>query len=173
MTMRLVWKVAGLSAIAGMRSMSGPALLALDNKALERTKIGHRIFGSDNMRIALQALAIGELIFDKLPIAPKRTDALPLLARAGSGALIGASLYAAANESPVSGALVGGTSAVAATLVSYQVRKVLTKNMHIPDTLVALAEDAIVIARGMKMLELALSDDAADLMRVTEPATLS
>jgi uncharacterized membrane protein len=169
----LALKVAGLSAIAGMRSMSGPALLALDNRALARTKIGHKIFGSPEMKIAVQAMAVGELIFDKLPMAPKRTDPLPMLARAASGALIGASLYAAAQESPLKGALVGSSSALAAAMLSFQARKFLTKNLHVPDTVVALAEDVLVLSRGLQMLHAALDDSAdADLMRVTQPATL-
>jgi uncharacterized membrane protein len=156
---RFMLKVAGLSGIAGMRSMSGPAFLALDDKALARTRIGRIISQSQKLKSTLQAMAVAELIFDKLPVAPKRTAALSLIARAASGALVGASLYATAKESPVIGALLGGCSAVAAAKASYEIRRLLTKHAHIPDTIVAIAEDAIVISRGRKLLETALADN--------------
>jgi uncharacterized membrane protein len=141
--------------------MSGPAILALDDNALSRSEVGQKLFGSDNVKIAVQAMALGELLMDKLPFAPKRTDALSLLARAASGALIGASLYSSSKQPAWGGALIGGVSAVLATVASYHVRKVLTKNMHIPDTIVAIAEDALVFSRGVKMLQNAVSEKNA------------
>jgi uncharacterized membrane protein len=156
---RFMLKVAGLSGIAGMRSMSGPAFLALNDKTLARTRVGRIISQSQKLKSTLQAMAVAELIFDKLPVAPKRTEALPLIARAASGALVGASLYATAMESPINGAIVGGCSALAAAKLSYEIRRFLTKNAHIPDTIVAIAEDALVISRGRKLLETALADN--------------
>jgi uncharacterized membrane protein len=84
-----------------------------------------------------------------------------------SGAVIGASLYSVEELSPTEGALVGGVSAVAATYISYHVRRTLTKTFHIPDFLVALVEDSLVVGRGMKILErqmpsLGLNDDKID-----------
>jgi len=133
--------------------MSGPAILALDDNTFSHSEVGQKLFGSDNVKIAVQALALGELLIDKLPFTAKRTDALPLLARAASGALIGASLYSSSKQPPLYGAIIGGVSAVLATVVSYHARKILTKNMHIPDTIVAIAEDALVFSRGVKMLQ--------------------
>jgi uncharacterized membrane protein len=160
---KFMLKVAGLSAIAGVRSMSGPTLLVLDDRALTRTRIGRQISGSRNIKLVIRAMAVGELIFDKLPFAPKRINALPMIARAASGALIGANLYAANDRSPIVGALVGGSGAVAGAKASYELRRFLTKNAHIPDIIVALGEDALVVSRGLKVLEGALADKVVTL----------
>jgi uncharacterized membrane protein len=148
-------KVAALSAIAGMRSMSGPALLTLDDKALARTPIGRKVSMSHTTKTVLQAMAVGELIFDKLPFVPNRTDAMPMLARAASGALIGASLYEAAQKSQLVGALVGASGALAGAKISYEVRKFLSERIHIPDCIIALGEDAFVLSRIPEVLKAA------------------
>ena len=150
---QLCLRVAGMSALTGMRSMSGPALLSLDRRLTSENSLAGKIFSSPYVTLGINVLALSEMFADKLPFLPKRTALPPLIARAAAGAVIGATLYAVEDLSPTEGAFVGGASAIAATYVSYHVRRVLTKNLHIPDFLVALVEDSLIVGRGMKALE--------------------
>jgi uncharacterized membrane protein len=170
----LYFQVAGLSALAGMRSMSGPALLSLDRRLVSRDSLAAQVFKSPYVTLGINALAIGEMFADKLPFLPKRTSFPSLCARALSGAVIGASLYAAEELSPTEGALLGGASAVAATYVSYHIRRTLTKTFHVPDFLVALAEDSLIVGKGMKIIKRQIERDereareASNLIDVTD-----
>ncbi len=92
----VAWKATGLGAISGLRPMAGPAAVSraaangnLDN--LEGTPFA--ALGSSKVPLALTALEIGEIIGDKLPVTPSRTSLPPLLGRAVSGALVGATLF--------------------------------------------------------------------------------
>lgn len=158
----LVLRVAGLSALAGMRSMTGLVLLSLERDLAKSESPVGRLLSSQPIRVGAVALGVGEMLADKLPLMPKRTAFPSLCFRALSGAVIGASLYAAEDMPAAEGALVGGVSAVVATYISYHVRRTLTKTFHIPDFLVALAEDSFVVARGMKSFELQLEQQRAE-----------
>jgi uncharacterized membrane protein len=158
----LVLRVAGLSALAGMRSLSGPVLLSLEGGLAKQESPVRRLLSSPQVRIGAVALSVGEMFADKLPFMPKRTALPSLCFRALSGAVIGASLYAAEDMPPAEGALVGGASAVAATYLSYHVRRTLTETFHVPDFLVALAEDSFIVARGMKSLKLQIEQQRVE-----------
>jgi uncharacterized membrane protein len=119
--------------------------------------------------LGVGALAVGEMFADKLTFLPKRTSFPILCARALSGAVIGASLYSVEDLPPAEGALIGGASAIAATFVSYHVRRTLTKTFHIPDFLVALAEDYLIVTRGMKILEHQFEPAVGDVIDVQAP----
>src|SRR5438093_11173243 len=90
--------------------------------------------------------AIGKLVGDKLPKTPKRTALAPLLARILTGGLCGASLWAAAGQSLLAGAFLGGTGGVIGAFVGYEVRRRLVNNLHIKDIFVAICEDLVAIA---------------------------
>lgn len=138
----LIKKTASLSAMAGIRSMAGPTLLTLVPSSAEGCPFSKMKLLSTGIR----ALAIGELIADKLPIVPDRIWAPALVARAASGALIGAVVYKRNDESPANGAVVGACSAVATAFATYHTRKFLTKTLRVPDFVVAAVEDAIVLS---------------------------
>jgi uncharacterized membrane protein len=158
----IFWKTACWSAFAGLKSMSGPALLALDRKAVPNNSPIGQVLGSPLVVVGLGALAVGEMIADKLPFLPKRTSLPPLTARAFSGALIGASLYSAEELSAIEGAVVGCTSAVLTAYVSTSVRELLTKGLHIPDFLVALAEDTFIVTNGLRLISEELQEAHSD-----------
>ena len=84
----------------------------------------------------LSALALGELINDKLPKTPSRKAAMPFIARILAGGLSGAAL-----GQPVAGAL----GAVAGTLGGYEFRSRLVKATGGKDLPIALLEDAIAV----------------------------
>ena len=121
-----------LGALSGMRSMAAPAAIARPPFA----------------RPALLLLA-GELIFDKLPLAPNRTAAGPLLGRALAGGIAGAMLCSSRKRSTLAGALIGAAAAVGAAYAAYKLRKQITRHLNIPDPLVALLEDAVVASVSM------------------------
>ncbi|WP_033920350.1 DUF4126 family protein [Sphingomonas sp. 37zxx] len=115
---------------AGLRSMTPPAAVALRR---------HRRLAGPALAIA----ALGELVADKHPSAPDRTDTGAATGRIVSGALAGAFL----RSGPVSivGGIAGAAGAVVGTQVGYRLRTALTRRFG-TDWPVALAEDALAIA---------------------------
>ena len=141
---------AALGAVAGLRSMMAPALLSQAARTgsigLEGTQF--EFLSTQRAADIATGAAVLELVADKLPFTPDRTSAVPLIARAASGALVGAALCAARKKDLLSGALVGSVAAVAAAFAGYLIRKKLTENADLPDLLVALAEDAVAMGAG-------------------------
>jgi len=97
-------------------------------------------------------MAAGEMIADKLPFIPNRTAVFPLIARVASGALSGTAFVKARRRSVALGALIGSLAAVGASYGAYKVRKAVGKKLHLPDPIIAVAEDALVAACGFALL---------------------
>ena len=140
--------------LAGMRSMSAPAVLGQLNRKgalVEVTGtldwVRHRGFIT-----ASSVLAVGEMIADKLPITPNRTAAGPLMGRALAGGLSGAVICSAKRRSVLAGAFIGAAAAVGMAYGAFMLRKQLGQKLHIPDAAMALAEDAIVGAGGVALV---------------------
>lgn len=145
---------AGLGAISGLRSMSGPAAVARAARDGRISLGGTRLafLGSPWVAAALTALQAGEMIGDKLPSVPGRTAPGPLLGRLGSGALVGTAVSASEGHRVLTGSLVGAGTAVAAAFAGEQLRAVIGGKTGVPDALVALAEDAVVLAVTASLL---------------------
>ncbi len=92
------------------------------------------------------AMAVGELIGDKIPNVPARTEAFPLAARIGFGAACGTALASLAGSSLPLGAVLGGLGALAGAFTGFGLRRALTKGAGLPDPPVALTEDALALA---------------------------
>jgi uncharacterized membrane protein len=92
----------------------------------------------------LSALAIVELIADKLPKTPSRKAPTGFVARIVSGALCGAAL-GATNGVLLVGLVVGVLGAIAGTLAGYEFRVRLVKATGGKDLPVALVEDVIAV----------------------------
>lgn len=139
-----------LGVVAGMRAMSAPALISQVARRGELAVSGSKLaFLSSKGALSTTALlALGELVADKLPSTPSRTDVGPLTARAVSGALCGAILCSAKKRSPWLGALYGAAGAIGAAFAAYHLRRSAKNALHLPDGVVAVAEDAIVAASG-------------------------
>ena len=145
---------------AGMRSMSSPAILSQLAKS-GLAPVGHSSIGFLNHPATARTMAVlaaGELIADKLPFLPKRTQAPALITRVISGGLSGAAVCSAKKRSIWLGALFGALGAVGATYGAYRLRKWTGEKFHIPDPVVAVVEDAIVAGCGM-MVAAALSPE--------------
>src|SRR5438046_3163978 len=72
------------------------------------------------VRYGLTALMLGELVADKLPKTPSRTEPGPFIGRIMTGGLSGAGLAAGAGRSLVAGIIVGALGGVAGTLGGYR-----------------------------------------------------
>ena len=139
---------------AGMRSMASPAIVSQLAKAgllpAGQTSIG--FFNHPSTAKTMAVLAVGEIIADKLPFMPKRTDAPAVVTRAISGAVSGAAICSSKKRSVIAGALLGAVGAVGATYGAYKLRKWAGERFDIPDPVIAIAEDALVAGCGMLVL---------------------
>ncbi|QMW01206.1 DUF4126 family protein [Spirosoma foliorum] len=142
--------------IAGMRSMMAPAFVSYklshaSTKPLTNSKLHFLV--SPKATMALELMAGGELIGDKLPSAPDRIAQPQIWGRIASGALCGAALTEANKQSVGYGAILGALGAAAGSFAFFHLRHWLTHEKDVPDTLVALAEDALAIGAGLVLIE--------------------
>jgi uncharacterized membrane protein len=139
-----------VGAVSGMRSMSAPALIGQLARS-GSVAIGHSGIDALSRPVTAHgftALAIAELVADKLPIIPDRTKPIPLAGRAFTGAVSGAAVCSAKRRSVLWGALIGGAAAIGAAYGMYQVRRQAARKLRVPDFVLGLAEDAAVAAVG-------------------------
>jgi uncharacterized membrane protein len=155
-------KAAALGLIAGLRSMSGPALITRVARKGQLAAKGSKLefLNSTGALSGAVLLAAGEIIVDKLPKTPARTKPGPLAARAVSGALCGAVLCSARKKSPWLGALYGALGAVGAAYAAYHLRQAAKEALHVPDAVIAVAEDALVAGSGL-LIASRLTDQSA------------
>ena len=143
-------QIAKLGAVAGMRSMAAIAILSdylakTDPKALEDTPLA--LLKTSAATTTLKVAAAGEMLADKMPFTPARISPPPLLWRVLWGALLGVALTFQRREPDrLAAALVGGTAALVTTYLAYHLRVQAGERLHIPDPLLGVAEDALVIA---------------------------
>jgi uncharacterized membrane protein len=146
------WPTLGLAALTGSRATIGPAFLSqyLAGQALAPSFADSplRFLAKPGVAKTLKFLIAGEFVGDKLPNAPNRIVPQQLSTRAASGALVGATLYKAKGGSAVSGALIGALGTVAATYLTYYLRKGISDKTGTPTALVGAGEDALVLAGG-------------------------
>ena len=150
------WQVLGLGVIAGMRSLSAPALashyLAKDQSSeLENSPL--KFLQSPQVADVLKLLAAGEMVGDKIPGAPNRINTASLFARGLSGALVGAALFKANKGNMAVGGLLGSAAAVAGTYGSFYLRKGTHHLSGIADPILGLLEDALMVKSGVEILE--------------------
>ena len=135
-----------LGAACGSRSMIGPTIVAhaLRNRA-RGAKQPARALAHPRAAAILGMLSAGEAIGDKMPGIPARVSPPALGARIAAGALVGAAIAAVGDRRRLGSALVGGAAAAASAVLTYQVRRWLASRAGIPDRVIAVAEDAIVL----------------------------
>jgi uncharacterized membrane protein len=139
----------GIGIVAGLRSLTAPAVVAwaayLGWLNLHGSPLA---FMESTVAVAiLSVLAIGELIADKLPMIPKRTAPAPLIARIITGGLCGACLCAAAEQSLIAGALLGGIGGIVGAFLGYGIRRRL--DLQIKDLVVAVCEDVFAVSLAL------------------------
>jgi uncharacterized membrane protein len=152
---KIFWQALGAGALAGLRSMTPLATLSSSlahHKSANLASSPLRLLQLKAAATGLKLLAGAEMIADKTPGMPNRTDPTALLGRALSGALIGATIYKAGkNRQAAVGAVLGGLAAVASTFASFHLRKGLGEQTQVPDTAWALAEDAVTVGSSLAL----------------------
>ena len=136
-----ILRALGAGALAGMRSMSAPAWA---NHYRKHSKKAQRI---------TQAIAVFELVADKLPSMGSRLRPPSLALRAGSG-MIAAMALATSEDSenhPAWLAAAGGVGALSASFALYHLRKALTEKLQVKDFYVGLAEDVLTFKVGKEV----------------------
>ena len=136
-----------IGVVAGLRSLTAPAVVSWAAQwawiNLQNSSIS--FLASIRAAWILTALALAELIADKLPFTPARTKPGGLLARIVTGGLSGAALCVTAGESVILGAVLGAIGAVAGAFAGYELRHRLVTKRNAPDLLIALIEDGVAI----------------------------
>ncbi len=101
---------------------------------------------NDPLRLAFAALAVGELIADKLPATPARTVPPALLFRGISGGFAGRTLALSRHAADrTAGTVAGAFGALIGAYAGLALRGAVGRWTRLPDPLVALAEDAVAI----------------------------
>ncbi|MCA1727845.1 MAG: DUF4126 family protein [Actinobacteria bacterium] len=144
-------KTLGLAAIAGLRSMSAPALLARAVRRGDLEAPNLPALGSPKLSILLAFLAVGEILADKTSFIPARTSAPALFGRMLSGALAGATLFASEGRRKNTGAVLGALSALGAAYAGEGIRSAGARN-GIPYPILGALEDRLVYTFGTRLL---------------------
>ncbi len=141
-----------IGCVAGLRSMMAPAIVCVAAAYLHWVHLEGTPFaflGSSAALTIFTLAAIGELIYDKLPIAQSRTEPLGLITRAITGGLCGAALAAGAHLNSAVGALLGAIGGIAGAFAGYNIRHGLVTHLRLPDFFVAIVEDLLAISGGL------------------------
>lgn len=132
---------------AGLRSLTAPATAAWAIH-LGWLKVDGplSIIGSIPSVVILTVLAVGELVFDKLPNTPSRTSAPGLITRIVTGGVTGACISISAAQGTLPGALLGAAGGAVGCFAGAEMRARLVKALGTPDIYVALVEDLVAVA---------------------------
>jgi uncharacterized membrane protein len=144
----------GIGVVAGLRAMTAPTVVSWAAH-LHWINLGgsHLAFmGTTVAVIIFSALALGELVNDKLPKTGSRTEPPQLIARIVMGAFAACVFCLGAGASAVVGAILGAVGAVAGTFGGYQARTRSVRALHVPDFVIALVEDVIAVGGGFLLV---------------------
>lgn len=141
---------------AGMRSMTPIGVLASErnDSSIHGGWKTWPVLRSNAGRIGLQLAWLGELIGDKMPGVPPRTEPGPLGGRIVMGTLAGMAVgtQGEGTAPKLLGAVVGATGAVAGSYAGYLYRTGVADTTGIPDLPLALAEDVTAWAITQKAI---------------------
>jgi uncharacterized membrane protein len=143
-----------IGVVSGLRSLTAPAAVCwaahLGWFHLENSRLA--FLGSTGVTYLFSALAVGELIADKLPFTPARTQFLGLSARSTLGALSGSAICVAAGQPWIVGAILGAAGGITGAFAGYKMRTGLARKLSVPDFVVALLEDVLAIGSGLLLV---------------------
>lgn len=146
----------GIGVVAGMRSMMAPAVLSHKLSHMMPASEPHSALeyaANPTTATVLKVMAVGELIADKLPNTPARTDLPGLGFRMLSGGTCGALLNEVEGQSAAQGAVLGGFGAVVGSFLFMRLRLWIDDELGLPDPIVALVEDALTITAGWLLVD--------------------
>lgn len=138
----------GIGIVAGLRSLTAPAAVswAAHLGWLNLQGSPFSFMGSTAAVAIFSLLAIAEYVADVLPKTPSRTTPAGLVVRIFTGALSGACLCAAANQSLPAGAVLGAMGGVIGAFAGYEARTRLVRHFNVKDIAIAIPEDLVAIA---------------------------
>ena len=134
--MRELARSATIGAVSGSRSLLAPAL------------VGQSVLPSP-ARTLLMLMSAGEIVADKTPTIPARTDTLPLTGRLVLGA---AAAAGATKRHRIQAAVMGAAGALAATYALFHLRRIATTRLRIPNVVAGMIEDAAALAAGAMLM---------------------
>jgi len=146
----------GIGFVAGLRSMTAPALVSwaayLGWLDLSTGPLNFLSFPA--VVILLTVWALFELVLDKTDKLGRRTGAVGLIFRIVTGSLSGAAVYSATGGALASGAAIGLAGAMIGTFGGYYSRRALVEKSSLSDFTVAIFEDLVAIVLGLSLLRL-------------------
>src|SRR5262245_51812354 len=122
-------RILRIAAVTGMRSMLGPALVAAAHNRPEKQ--------------ALAAVAMGEMVLDKIPGMPARFRPLGLIPRMLAGAWVAKKITEEQGENDPWAPAVGAVVALGVGMVAPMVRGAARTILGVPDLMIGAAEDAL------------------------------
>jgi uncharacterized membrane protein len=141
----------GIGIIAGLRSLTAPAVLAWAARLgwlnLHGTSLS--FLGSTAAVAIFTILAVVELVSDQLPSTPARTKPPGLIARILLGGLSGVAITLAGGQAAALGACLGAVGGVVGAFAGYQVRTGLVRALKVPDIVIAVLEDLVAITGAL------------------------
>lgn len=145
----------GLGVVAGMRSMTAPALLSYhaeryQNPPLKDTPL--ESWSAPEAPAIFGLAAAGEIVADKLPFTPDRTMLPSVVFRVLSGGAVGAACTAREEGYEAAGAALGALGALVSTYGMHRLRKDLGEATGLPNVALGLMEDALAISTGLLAL---------------------
>jgi len=138
-----------MAVVCGMRAALGPALVAVRQRRQDR--------------VLFVAASLGEMVLDKLNILPSRSRLPLMLPRAAAGYWTADQMFKQEGiNDPMAAGMSAAVAAGTATLAPL-VRKILTRVIGIPDSVVGLMEDYLVLRLGCDATGLTMEEirDAA------------
>jgi uncharacterized membrane protein len=140
-----------LGCIDGLRSLTAPAVVcwAAHFGWLHFQDSKLAVLGHPAVVAFATLLALVELIVDKLPETPARTAPVGLIARLVLGGFCGFAIATSAGTNHVLGTAAASVGAIVGAFTGYNARRALVSSAHLPDFVVALAEDVIAIVGGL------------------------
>jgi uncharacterized membrane protein len=134
----LLGRAAALGAATGMRSTVALAALILRRNDGLPTSLRHPA-----ARPAAVIADGGELVIDKLPMAPSRLEPPGLAGRVVSASVAAAVLARSGHRRPIPAMAIASAAALASAKICHDARAALAR--HLPDPAIAVAEDALAI----------------------------
>lgn len=145
----------GVSVIAGMRAMAALSILSqylIQHPSKKLAKTPLHFIQTQKVANVFKLLATGEMLGDKFPFIPPRIKPAPLLARALTGLIIGATLTRTKSKEIGKGATLGFAAAVASSYLFYFLRKKPATKGAFQNALWGTLEDGLILKQGQKLL---------------------
>ncbi len=133
--------------------MMAPALLSYFASRPGNDDFEDNFLASPKITVVLGLLAAGELVGDKLPSTPNRTETLGLTARIFSGAFVGGLICAAHKKNVRVGSFIGVLSVITTAFAGQNIRSVIADRSGIPSAVLGAVEDAAAVGIGIKTLK--------------------